>query len=461
MDSNFDSLKRLFDTLKGVGLLERLFGWGKIKSQLIDASADLQRLISANENLKQENTRLERQMIATQATLNGLQDSYQRLNTEAQVAKENNNTIVKQNEERLKELTTLTEANKNYLRRGQELSNELAVTRQKLETAETEVQRARTQITQLNKDEEFKKQDHAKAVASLMQIQDKLQRDREMEIHNRNQAEIDRIKKLKETWSNHETNVQNRIKIICTKHGVEYVDKVPFKGSPDNTLKINDEFIIFDAKSPANDDLSNFPSYIKNQTESVKKYVNEEGVRREVFLVIPTNTLDRIEQFEYRLADYSVYIISHDALEPIILALRRIEDYAFAEQLSPEERENICRVIGKFIHLSKRRIQIDGFFAKQFFELVYRSEAELPKDILDIVVEFEKSEKLNPPIEKRAKQISLKELEQDNNRLKNEANQKGILTEESLLSREINKIALYSTDIEDSKNRDQTDLFSR
>ena len=460
MDSNFDSLKRLFDTLKGVGLLERLFGWGKIKSQLIDASADLQRLISANENLKQENTRLERQMIATQATLSGLQDSYQRLNTEAQVAKENNNTIVKQNEERLKELTTLTEANKNYLRRGQELSNELAVTRQKLETAETEVQRARTQITQLNKDEEFKKQDHAKAVASLMQIQDKLQRDREMEIHNRNQAEIDRIKKLKETWSNHEINVQNRIKIICTKHGVEYVDKVPFKGSPDNTLKINDEFIIFDAKSPANDDLSNFPSYIKNQTESVKKYVNEEGVRREVFLVIPTNTLDRIEQFEYRLADYSVYIISHDALEPIILALRRIEDYAFAEQLSPEERENICRVIGKFIHLSKRRIQIDGFFAKQFFELVYRSEAELPKDILDIVVEFEKSEKLNPPIEKRAKQISLKELEQDNNRLKNEANQKGILTEESLLSREINKIALYSTDIEDSKNRDQTDLFS-
>jgi hypothetical protein len=460
MDSGFDHIKRLFESLKSIGLLERLFGWGKVKTQLIDASADLQRLIITNENLKAENVKLGHVNSITQASLGSLQESNHRLDMEAQVVKTDNVSLARQNEERLKELTTLSEANKNYLKRGQELSNELAVTRQKLEAAETELQKTRTQITQLNKDEEFKKIEQAKAVSSLMQIQDKLQRDREAEVDSKNKAEIERIKRLKETWFNHEANVQNRIKIICSKHGVDYVEKVPFKGKPDNTLKINDEYIIFDAKSPANDDLSNFPSYIKNQAESAIKYVKEEGVRREVFLVIPTNTLDRVEQFEYKLADYSVYIISLDSLEPIILALRRIEDYEFAEQLSPEERENICRVIGKFIHLSKRRIQIDGFFAKQFFELVYRSEAELPKDILDIVVEFEKSEKLNPPIEKRAKQISLKELEADNNKLKSEANQKGILTQESVLSREINKLPLYSTDVEDSKNVDQADLFS-
>jgi hypothetical protein len=460
MDSGFDHIKRLFESLKSIGILERLFSWGKVKTQLIDASADLQRLIITNENLKAENVKLGHVNSITQASLGSLQESNHRLDMEAQVVKTDNVSLARQNEERLKELTTLSEANKNYLKRGQELSNELAVTRQKLEAAETELQKTRTQVTQLNKDEEFKKIEQAKAVASLMQIQDKLQRDREAEVDSRNKAEIERIKKLKETWFNHEANVQNRIKIICSKHGVDYVEKVPFKGKPDNTLKINDEYIIFDAKSPANDDLSNFPSYIKNQAESAIKYVKEEGVRREVFLVIPTNTLDRVEQFEYKLADYSVYIISLDSLEPIILALRRIEDYEFAEQLSPEERENICRVIGKFIHLSKRRIQIDGFFAKQFFELVYRSEAELPKDILDIVVEFEKSEKLNPPIEKRAKQISLKELEADNNKLKSEANQKGILTQDSVLSREINKLPLYSTDVEDSKNVDQADLFS-
>ena len=460
MNSDFDNIKRLFESLKQIGLLERLFGWSKIKTQLIDASADLQRLIITNENLKAENARISNLNSVSQASLTGIQDSNQRLVTENQILKIESASLAKQNEERLTELTKLQESNKIFLKRGQELSTELAVTRQKLDNLETELQKSKTQVTQLSKDEEFKRLEHSKAISSLTQIQEKLQKDREAEINLRNQIEIARIKNLKETWLNHEESVKNRIKIICSRHGVDYVEKVPFKGKPDNTLKINDEYIIFDAKSPANDDLSNFPSYIKNQVESAFKYVKEEGVRREVFLVIPSNTLERVDQFEYKLADYSVYVISHDSLEPIILALKRIEDYEFAEQLSPEERENICRVIGKFIHLSKRRIQIDGFFAKQFFELVYRSEAELPKDILDSVVEFEKSEKLNPPIEKRAKQISLKELEADNNKLKGEANQRGILTQESIISREINKLPLYSTEIEDSKNADQTGLFN-
>jgi hypothetical protein len=238
------------------------------------------------------------------------------------------------------------------------------------------------------------------------------------------------------------------------------VEKVPFRGSPDNTLKIKDEYIVFDAKSPYGEDLTNFPTYLKNQVEHAIKYVREEDVRKEVFLVVPTNTLDTLEQFEYKLADYTVYVISLDALEPIILALKKIEEYEFAEQLSPEERENICRVIGKFVHLSKRRIQIDGFFAKQFFELVYRSEADLPKDFLDKVVEFEKSEKLNPPIEKRSKQISTKELESETERLKSEASQKGILTQDSTLSREINKLPLYTVDDDARRNKDQGDLFS-
>jgi hypothetical protein len=460
MDSDFDHIKRLFESLKRIGFFERLFGWNKIKSQVIDASGDLQKLIITNENLRSENSRLGNLTSVGQASLAGLQESNYRLNTENQVFKAEALSLSKINEERLKELTTLQEANKIYLKRGTELNTELAVTRQKLDSVEIELQKARTQITQLSKDEEFKKIEHSKAISSLTQIQDKLQKDREAEINSRNHAEIERIQNLKATWSNHEENVKNRIKIICNKHGVDYVEKVPFKGKPDNTLKINDEYIIFDAKSPANDDLSNFPSYIKNQAESAIKYVKEEDVKREVFLVVPSNALERLDQFEYRLADYSVYIISLDSLEPIILALKRIEDYEFAEQLSPEERENICRVIGKFIHLSKRRIQIDGFFAKQFFELVYRSEAELPKDILDIVVEFERSEKLNPPIEKRAKQISLKELEADNNKLKSEASQRGILIQDSILSKEINKLPLYSTDLEDSKNADQADLFN-
>ena len=451
MDFNIDNLKNAFDQLKNLSLFQRLFGWGKVKSLLIDANGDLQKLISLVENVKSENAKLSNSVELEKATARNLLGSNNNLIAENLVLK-------KQYENSLSDIATLKESNNRYLQRGKELSGDLIVSNAKLENSETNLQQARTQITQLEKEEEFRKSEHSNAISSLDKIQDKIQKDRDREIYDKNKLEIERIKRLKETWINHEENVKNRIKTICSLYTIDYVDQVPFKGKPDNTLKINNEYIIFDAKSPANDDLTNFPSYIKSQVES-GKYVKEDDVRRELFLVVPSNTLDYLMQFTYRLSDYTVYVISTDSLEPIILALQRIEDYEFAEQLSPEERENICRVIGKFVHLSKRRIQIDGFFAKQFFELVYRSEADLPKELLDKVVEFEKSEKLNPPIERRAKQISVKDLKADSDKLESEAKQRGIMTQDSLLSKEINKLPLYSVEQETLKSKDQGKLF--
>jgi hypothetical protein len=413
MEFSLDSIKRLFENLKTIGFLERIFQWGSIKSQLIEANGELQRIISISQTLKAENSKLENSLSLEKSASKNFQDTAHRVSTEIEVLKNTLGNQTDRIESLQKETASLLERNTQFLKRGTELSSDLVGTRQKIEILEKDLREIKDENARLKKDEEFRKQEHSNAVSSLKQIQEKIQKDREEEITKRNFAEIERIKNLKETWVNHEEKVKNRIRTICNKTGVEYVDKVPFKGKPDNTLRINDEYIIFDAKSPANDDLSNFPNYVKAQAESAIKYVKEEDVRREVFLVVPTNTLEHLEVFEYRLSDYTVFVVSLDSLEPIILTLKRIEDYEFAEQLSPEERENICRVIGKFVHLSKRRIQIDGFFAKQFFELVYRSEADLSKEILEKVAEFEKSEKLNPPQEKRARQISTKELEQD------------------------------------------------
>src|SRR5579859_684896 len=460
MEFNFDILKRTFEGLASLGLWERIFSWGKIKSQLIEANGELQRLLSKAETLRGEILKLENSVSLEKGSSTNLQQSLNRLERENSELKVSNDFLIKEKEEQVKELSTLVEANKNYLKRGTELSNELSVTKNNLERVEQESTKIKEQVTQFQTIEEHRKAEYEKSVSSLNQIQQKIQREREEEIEYKNKAEVERVKKLKETWSAHELNVKRRIVLICSRHGVDYVDRVPFRGSPDNTIKIKDEYIVFDSKSPASDDLSNFPSYIKNQTESVSKYAKEDGVRREIFLVVPTNALELLGQYEYKLPDYTVYVISVDSLEPIILSLKKIEDYDFVDQLSPEERENVCRVIGKFVHLSKRRIQIDGFFAKQFFELVYRSEADLPKDILDKVVEFEKSEKLNPPIEKRAKQINLKELETESDKLKSEANQRGILTHDSTLSKEINKLPLYTTQGESPQNKDQADLFS-
>jgi hypothetical protein len=114
-----------------------------------------------------------------------------------------------------------------------------------------------------------------------------------------------------------------------------------------------------------------------------------------------------------------VYIITKDALEPIILSLKKIEEYEFADKLSPEERDNVCRIIGKFAHTTKRRIQIDQFFAEEFLDTLQKAK-QLPTDILESVIKFENAEKLNPPMEKRKKQILTKDLKEKSEEIKKE-----------------------------------------
>jgi hypothetical protein len=443
METGLDNIKKLFNDLKSYTFWDRLFRWNAVRTLLIDASADLQKLLIGSDSI----SRLQHELEIERNKNKSLESSLNDLRI-----------LRAEKESLLTEKTSLESKNENYLKRGTEISNELSAVKQKLESRENELVYLREEYTKLKSSEEERRKNYDHSTNNLNMLVKRVHDERAKEKEEQHQREIERLLRQKQTWSNHEENVKSRMKTICNKHGVEYVEKVPFKGKPDNTLKINDEYIIFDAKSPASDDLSNFPLYIRNQAESVSKYAKEEGVRKEIFLIVPTNTLEELEQFEYRLSDYTVYVMSVDALEPVILSLRKIEDYEFAESLSPEERENICRVIGKFVHLSKRRIQIDGFFAKQFFELVYRSEADLPKEILEKASEFERNEKLNPPTDKRAKQISNRELEAEATKTFHDAAQRGIYTEETHISKSVNKIPLY-TEPTAKEQKDQPELF--
>src|SRR5688572_28693786 len=277
MELLVDNIRRLIEELKGMTFFDRLFRWSRVKNQLIDSNGDLQRLIARMNELNSTTLKLDSQLNIAHADTKNLELTNNRLSIEHQA-------LTKQTESFQSQIATLTEQNKNYFKRANELSNEILLVRQKLEASDNELQKANSLVADAKKNEEFRRHEHSNAMASLKQIQEVVQKAREEEINERNKAEITRLSNLKETWVNHEEHVRNRIKVICSKNAIDYVDKVPFKGKPDNTIRINDEFIIFDAKSPANEDISNFPTYIKNQAEGAIKYVREEGVRREVFL---------------------------------------------------------------------------------------------------------------------------------------------------------------------------------
>lgn len=482
-----ENLNRLFDYLKTVGFFGRLFNWSKVKNLLIDSASELQKLSSNNDIQKDAIFKLENENLSLNKDLKIANETI--IKNESLIDKiegmvqENNSKIekltgdysgvlekVEGQKERIDSLTgdnrlltqknvDLTALNKklgeetatysqtiaDLSKRKGELENQLAETRKELQMTQTQLADYIKQNTQLLKDEEFRKNAHSNSVAALEKIQDQIQNERIKELEERNTIEIERLKNLKDTWKKHQDNAKNIIKTICQKHIIEYVEAVPFKGDPDNTLLICDEYVVFDAKSPGGDAVGNFSNYLKDQAEKAKKYAKQSEVKTDIFFIVPSNTLDYITTFVYKHGDHNVYIISIDALEPVILSLKKIEEYEFADQLSPEDRESICRILGRFAHLSKRRIQVDSFFAKQFIELAYKCETDLQPEVLKSVVEFERSEKLNPPLEKRAKTIPLSEIETESKKINQEAGIRGILIQDESISNLLNELPLYKS----------------
>jgi len=305
----------------------------------------------------------------------------------------------------------------------EQVKTENTTLKEKLSNIEQERNNLKNENISLKKEEENRNETLRKSIESTNTRQEDLTKEKERLNDERVKETEDRLEKMKWTWGEHEKDVENHLQLICRNHVIKYISQEDFphpRNKPDNSIEIMDQLIVFDAKSPANDDLSNFPKYIKLQTESLKKYAKHDDVKKDLFLVIPSNTLHVINQFTYNIGDYNVYIITKDALEPIILSLKKIEEYEFADKLSPEERDNVCRIIGKFAHTTKRRIQIDQFFAEEFLDTLNKAGTQLPRDILESVIQFENAEKLNPPMEKRKKQILTKDLKAKSIEIKKE-----------------------------------------
>ena len=448
MEMKAEKLRLFFEKIISISFWQRIFGWHRIRELSYDAYEEFKKLIESLDYAIKDTGQVEKSVLGLNKDNEYLKSEKIKLESSQENIKEK---LVSATEEisKLKAAIASKDETIRLSERGiYEKEKDLVAIKEQM----TQLNSSLTQLKQENsvfkQTETDRKTKYENDVATLNAIKNQIQNDRREELEESQRKKIQQIESMKETWSKHQESVEQAIRMICEKHTIEYIEKVPFKGKPDNTIKLCDEYVIFDAKSPSSEDLQNFPNYIKLQTESVKKYIKEEDVHKEIFIVIPSNTVQVIEAFSYNMADYNVYIVTLDVLEPVILAIKKIEDYEFVNQLAPEERENICRIIGKFAHMTKRRIQIDHFFTWEFLEILTKCQANLPKEILDKVIEFEKAEKLNPPQERRAKQILAKDLELNNEKAQKEAEAKGIIFPPTL-QKNLKSLPLY----EDEKKR--------
>lgn len=473
--TNVSALDAFFEEIKTLGFFGRLFSWGKIRKLSYEASNELALLRSQRDNWIRQRQDLERLLDSQRTEAETKISEVQRLSgelTKAQTSLDEVRDQVKERESRIRELETSAGSNTqlnadlrvqasglqrqieemnaqiadyerrlaeavtvrdNNAERIRELTAELNDANRELEDLDRSIKERDKRITQFESAETSRREEHATRVGEVTAFMNGLKEDKVRLEKEREEALMAHMEDMKRTWLDHEIRVEETLRALCSKHTIEYLgkEKVPFRGKPDNTLRICDEYVIFDAKSPQGEDLSNFAAYVKKQTEDVKKYVKEKDVKKDVFLVVPNNTVDVFDSYVVSHGDYRVYIVTVDSLEPILLSLKRIEEYEFAEQLSPEEREDICRAIGRLSHLTKRRIQVDSFFCDEAFKAL-RECGCLPEEFSERTLEYERSAKLNPPMERRAKIIADKELQKAVEGVRKEAEFLGLETTEAV-----------------------------
>ena len=454
----FETLGVFFDRIKSATLWDRVlpWRWTAIRTLSYEAYGEYRKLVESfgrnAEELEQGRTRV--------ATLR--QENEQLKISNAKMEKELEQVRTSLNDEKAKvvKLQNTVSAQNEAARQGEKniAAKQTEITRlqDKIEGFSQQVSQLNEEIGGLRESELNLQKQYDSKTATLDRTQKRIEDERAQEKEQEHKAEIERMEGLKRNWQLHEQLVKETLKQICQKNAVEYVENVPFKGNPDNAIKICDEYVVFDAKAPTKDDIDGFYTYVRNQAEAIKKYAKQETVKKEMFLVIPSNTVHVIKEFSFNMADYNVYVVAIDSLEPIILSLKKIEEYEFVDQLTPDERDNICRIIGKFAHTAKRRIQIDNFFSLQFLEILTKCERDIPTDMRDRTIELDRAEKLNPPQDRRTKDLETTELARDVGSLRREAEAKGLVFPEAIQDG-IRALPLYEEDQSEERNQGKTE----
>jgi hypothetical protein len=366
-----NTIKQIIQEVNSIGFWKIIFRWSSIKNWLVNIFLDLQKV---TETAEKEHLDLE--------TAN-------------------------------RDLVQLRTAKESIENRVNDLQQDKAVQTAELTSLRNQLRQLESENSQLKSTDEKRYIDHQKSLETLTVFQNGILAEKEMLKNEQQSKVVARLENQKQTWQRHQQDVENKMRLLCEKHTIEYVDTVPFKGDPDNTVMISNLFQVFDSKSPRGEDLSNFTTYLNKEAQNAKKYAEKKDVRSDIYFVVPSNTLEILTQTVYVFEKHCVYVIPAEALEPVLISLKKIEDYEFIGQFTPEDRENICRIIGRLVHNIKRRVQIDISLGKETMSLASDCEKLLPEEIVKEVLLIERAIKVNPTRELKGKEIPLEELKED------------------------------------------------
>ena len=392
---DFLELSKKIKSISNSSFLSRLFFWSKITLSLGEIANYVENLVNATTKSLNDNEVLSKKIIELESNYNTEKKINHKISTELEILKNRNDLL---SPLKIKNTELLTELNK-------------------IKQEEIAKDAKRDQL--MNKWEEFQtsaeRREKQKEEIAAMKIEEEKE-------------------KIRKTWLNHEENINSIIKLICQENNIKFIEKNewPYNKQPDNVIKICDEFIIFDAKSPSNEVLDNFPKYIRDQVNKLSKYAQHKDVKKQLFLVVPENALSVLPTKTFKDSNYCVHIISPQSLKIVIWSLKQIEHYEFAEKLSPEDRENLARAFAGSMNYIKRVIQINSDINDHGIELTERMLQLISKkslsSIKDKALEFEKGDIINASQQRGGNAVDLKKQTVRHKDLKSKAVNHEIIT---------------------------------
>lgn len=201
---------------------------------------------------------------------------------------------------------------------------------------ENDEQQKNEKITQLDNAKIALEQERARVIK-----EDEEKREKELQ-------ELDRM------WNEHENKVISLLKDLCKNPELNFTtydnknlpDSWDGKHKPDFMIEFLNQYIIFDAKVSKQDNLQTYMNTsVRSTSEKIK---NNTNIYPHVFFVVPTHAIKELNKTYFYEQSVSFYVISPEALAPILACLKKITTYELAEHFDPQQREKMISLLAEF-----------------------------------------------------------------------------------------------------------------
>ncbi|PIR48524.1 hypothetical protein COU80_02315 [Candidatus Peregrinibacteria bacterium CG10_big_fil_rev_8_21_14_0_10_55_24] len=258
-----------------------------------------------------------------------------------------------------------------------------------------------TRVATFEAEEKRKDREHQTSLEKLEAAQKSLERERERVTRADAARQEQEMEERDRLWAEHEHTVVAHLTELCRKpqYGFTCYDNANlpegFYGSlkPDVLIEFIGQYVIFDAKVSK---ASNMQTYIADQVKkTATKVKGKKDIYPTVFLVIPTHAVGELKKLSYYEDGFSFFVVSPEALEPILATLKRIANYEFAQEMDPQQRENLVDILAHLdFHISTRNA-VDWHLMQHGIATLAKIRETDPELLTEVLVKREKIRNIN------------------------------------------------------------------